>query len=392
MLSTLFPSPARPKAGLFIRERMFRVNRQTPLIVLSPVPWFPGQSLIRLVKPDYRPTPPYTEVQQGIRVFYPRFLALPYFFRTFDAWMIAHSCRRLIHREQLGHIRLIDSHFGYPDGLAATLLGRWLNKPVTITLRGTEVRHSQSAKLRPKLKAALTNASRVFSVSNSLRRLALELGIDDQKLEVVGNGVDSEKFFPLDKQQCREQLAIPPQAPVLITVGGIVERKGFHRVIECLPSLIKQHPDLIYLVVGGANPEGNFKPQLDKQIKRLGLGNHVRFLGERKPEELKQVLSAADTFVLASSNEGWANVILEAMACGLPVIATDVGGNAEVVSSGSLGAIVPFGDTEALTTALDNALRQLWNQGAIINYAKENSWDSRIAQLHQAFDQLMETG
>jgi glycosyltransferase involved in cell wall biosynthesis len=110
----------------------------------------------------------------------------------------------------------------------------------------------------------------------------------------------------------------------------------------------------------------------------------VHFLGAYPSDRLKLPLSAADVFVLATSYEGWANVFLEAMACGLPVVATDVGGNAEVVCRGDLGTIVPFGDASALASALAAALARKWDRDAIAGYAQQNSWDSRIAVLVEA--------
>jgi glycosyltransferase involved in cell wall biosynthesis len=115
----------------------------------------------------------------------------------------------------------------------------------------------------------------------------------------------------------------------------------------------------------------------------------VHFLGPLQPDDLKYALSAADIFVLATRNEGWANVFLEAMACGLPVVTTDVGGNAEVVCRDELGSIVPFGDGAALQQALDNALDKDWDRAAILDYARANQWDTRVTQLLLAFDGIM---
>ncbi|MEW6254023.1 MAG: glycosyltransferase, partial [Planctomycetota bacterium] len=133
------------------------------------------------------------------------------------------------------------------------------------------------------------------------------------------------------------------------------------------------------------------RAELDAQVARLGLAERVHLLGALPPDELKWPLSAADVFVLATRNEGWANVFLEAMACGLPVVTTDVGGNAEVVCRDELGRIVPFGDAAALTAALDEALKQNWDRQAILDYAQENQWDRRVAQLLRVFDELMAT-
>ncbi|MFN3543466.1 MAG: glycosyltransferase [Thiobacillus sp.] len=389
VFSALFPSAARPGAGLFIRERMFRVARHRPLAVVSPQPWFPGQSIIRLVRPGYRPQAPALEMQQGIRVYHPRYLAVPGLLRRFDGWSMALSSYLLLRRLKTQGARLVDAHFGYPDGEAAVRLGRWLNLPVTITLRGTEVPHSKRPALRKRLMHALQAADRVFSVSDSLRRLALSLGVPEARTEVVGNGVDTERFHPVDRAEARRRFNLPTDAKILISVGALVERKGMHRVIEVMPALLASHPDLHYVIVGGASPEGDNRAELDAQVKRLGLSGRVHFLGALPPAELKWPLSAADVFVLATRNEGWANVFLEAMACGLPVVTTDVGGNAEVVCRDELGRIVPFGDAQALIVALDEALGRKWDRQAILDYARDNQWDKRVAQLLRVFDSLI---
>jgi teichuronic acid biosynthesis glycosyltransferase TuaC len=141
------------------------------------------------------------------------------------------------------------------------------------------------------------------------------------------------------------------------------------------------HPGLHLLIVGGPGPEGDFSATLRAMTQELDLQSHVHFTGSMAPHELHVPLSAADVFVLATRYEGWANVLLEAMACRLPVVATDVGGNAEVVCRDELGALVPFGDPAALTRAIDDALRRNWNRDAIRAYASDNTWDRRIDQL-----------
>jgi len=391
VFSSLFPSAARPGAGIFIRERMFRVARHRTLVVLSPQPWFPGQALIRKWRPGYRSPAPAFEIQQNIHVYRPRFLSVPGLLRRWDGWSMALGSYFVMRRLQREGARLIDAHFAYPDGEAATRLGRWLNLPTTITLRGTEVPHSKNPALRPRLTRALQAATRVFSVSHSLRRLAIELGTPEVKTEVVGNGVDITCFHPIARDAARRRFGIPLDAKVLISVGGLVERKGMHRVIACLPALIEHHPDLHYLIVGGGSAEGDMRAELDAQVAALGLNERVHFLGSLAPDELKWPLSAADVFVLATRNEGWANVFLEAMACGLPVVSTDVGGNAEVVCRPELGSIVPFGDAQALQQALDAALNKTWDRAAIIEYAHANQWDKRVAQLLRAFDAILDT-
>ncbi len=388
---SLFPSSAQPNSGVFIRERMFRVCQQLPIVVVSPVAWFPMQGLIRLVKPGFRPQPPKFELQQGVEVYYPRFLSIPGFLKQWDGFMMALGALSTLSRLKRKHrFNLIDAHFAYPDGYAATWLGKWFKVPVTITLRGTEVSLSKFPARKLRIVSALQRATKIFSVADSLKRHVAALGIDSNKIQVVGNGVDADKFHPVDRAEARRDLDLPEGAPVLISVGGLVDRKGYHRVIEILPLLLKEFPDLMYLIVGGACAEGNNRKQLEQQVADLSLQNHVRFLGPLPSEQLKSPLSASDLFVLSTANEGWANVFLEAMACGLPVITTDVGGNSEVVNDASLGTIVPFGDASALQLALSDALNKQWDKQAIRHYAEQNAWHHRVDTLVAEFKQIIE--
>jgi teichuronic acid biosynthesis glycosyltransferase TuaC len=386
VLSTLFPHPGQPNAGVFIRARMFRVAQETPLAVVSPQPWFPLQGLIRRFRPHFRPPAPAHEVQQGIDVFYPKFFSFPGLLKHWDGFFMALGARRVMKRlREAGRLDIIDSHFAYPDGVAARFLARWLHRPYTITLRGTEPRHARQPRLRKQMSQALRGAARVFSVSDSLRQLAIQLGAAEDRSLTVGNGVDAEIFKPVDRQEARRRFKIPTHAKVLISVGALVPRKGFQRVIACLPELLKTHPDLHYLAVGGASPEGDMRAELQRQAAELGVSERVHFLGAMPSAELQWPLSAADVFVLSTSNEGWANVFLEAMACGLPVVATDVGGNREVVCREDLGIVVPFDDQPALQQALADALDRAWDRAAILDYARQNSWAARVEQLMTAF-------
>ena len=389
VLSSLFPSPMRPGAGLFIRERMFRLAKVLPIVVVSPQPWFPLQGLIRVIRPNFRPPAPRDEIQDGVRILRPRFWSFPGGFRWLDGRLMALGCYWTMRRLR-GEFEfdVIDAHFAYPDGFAGVLLGRWLGVPTTITLRGTEVPLSRDPARRRRILDAVAGARRVFAVSQSLRAHVTALGADAGKIRVVGNGVDTQKFKREDRNLARKRLALLDAAPVLISVGALVERKGFHRVIECLPELLQRWPTLQYLIVGGGGPEGDMRRVLERQVMDLGLEQTVRFLGPVAPSELRWPLSAADVFVLATRNEGWANVFLEAMGCGLPVVTTNVGGNAEVVCRPELGEVIAFGDQGALTEALARALTRPWDREAIVVHARANSWDDRVQILEAEFTSL----
>jgi teichuronic acid biosynthesis glycosyltransferase TuaC len=387
--SSLFPSPNDPTAGVFIRERMFRVGRHLPIVVVSPKAWSPFDWLIRLRKPRFRPAASYFEEQLGFAVYSPRFFSLPgvlkHWDSTFMAWGSYLTLRKL-KREFC--FDLIDAHFGYPDGHAASLLARWLKTPLTITLRGSEKTYAQTPAFRRRISAGMHAASKVFGVSDSLRQLAVRLGAPEARTLAVGNAVDSQQFHPVDRSEARRRLGLNQSDPVIISVGWLIERKGFHRVIEVLPKLIEKYPGLRYLIVGGATGADSMEARLHQQVAELGLEQHVLFLGSMQPDELKWPLSAADLFVLATSREGWANVFLEAMACGLPVVTTDVDGNTEVVHKPELGETVPFGDASALQAAIDRGLEKNWDKAGIRAHAEANSWDSRVSTLCEIFNEL----
>ena len=387
--SSLFPFPADPNAGVFIRERMFRVGQHIPIVVVSPKAWSPFDGLIRKFRPHFRPIAPRVEVQRGVTVFAPRFFSLPGMLKHWDSTYMAlgsyFTVRKL--RREFG-FDLIDAHFGYPDGHAASLLARWFKVPFTVTLRGSERTYAETPAFRTRIAAAVQKAAKVIGVSDSLRQLAVRLGALDDRTIAIGNAVDSHRFRPEDRAEARRRLGLNETEPVIISVGWLIERKGFHRVIEVLPALVERHPKLRYLIVGGATGADNMEAQLRQLVATLGLEDHVEFLGSMKPDDLKWPLTAADLFVLATRREGWANVFLEAMACGLPVVTTDVDGNPEVVCKPELGLIVPFGEASALQSAIDQALNTPWDKAAIRAYAEENSWDNRVATLIGVFTNI----
>ena len=219
---------------------MFRVAMHLPITVIAPQPWFPLLSLVRLWRPGYRPERAVFEIMDGIEVYRPRFLALPGVGRRLDGLSLALASRSLVSRlRKEGRADILDVHFAYPDGYGGSLLARWLKLPYVVTLRGKEYRLKQAAPLRRRMERAMRGAVKVIGVSSALRDLGVQLGAQPQDAMHVGNGIDVEKFFPVPRDSAREQLGIPADAQVLVSIGALGERKGFHRIIECLPALLQ---------------------------------------------------------------------------------------------------------------------------------------------------------
>jgi len=343
--------------------------------------------MVRLLRRSFRPKAPSHERRQGFEVHRPRYLSFPGLFKRHDGWLMARGCRAAVRRIAAeSRSNLIDAHFLFPDGYAASRLARELGLPLTITLRGSKDEWLIGTDREPCLKEAMGAATHLFAVSDALKRdVAVRLGEDPGKVTVVGNGVDLEKFVPVDRAEARRRLKIPPGAKVLIGVGGLIERKGFHRIIPLLKGLRTRIRGLLYLVVGGGATQGDMRGQLERLARDEGVADLVTFCGPQLPEDLKWFYGASDVFALATAHEGWANVFLEAMACGLPVITTRVGGNAEVVCDPAFGTLVDWWDPAAFARALEDALARPWDREAIMAYARRNAWDQRVAVLVDTF-------
>jgi teichuronic acid biosynthesis glycosyltransferase TuaC len=369
---------------------MFRVAQQLPIVVVAPQAWSPFDGLIRLFRRDFRPMAARHETMDGIEVYRPRWFSFPGVAKRFDGWFMARGTERCVRRiHQRFGATAIDAHFLYPDGWAAARIARRLGLPCTITLRGSKDEWLIGTDREPMLVEAMQAATRLFAVSEALKRnVAVRLGIDEDKVSVIGNGVDLARFAPVDKSEARRRLGIGEDAKVLIGIGNLVPLKGFQRVIPLLPGLRRRYPGLVYLIVGGGATQGDMRGELEALARQHGVGDIVRFCGRQPQEQLKWFYGAADLFVLATEFEGWANVFLEAMACGLPVVTTRVGGNAEVVADPAVGTLVDFWQAEAFSAAIDEALARDWDRRAIVAYAQANSWDDRIVRLVEEFGRL----
>ncbi|HXG02282.1 MAG TPA: glycosyltransferase [Candidatus Binatia bacterium] len=388
VLSSVFPNPRQPALGVFVRERARRMARACAMQVVAPVPWFPLNGLIR--GPRFTGIPP-LERQDGLTVHHPRAFSVPRYLKSLDGLFYAASVAPVLARLRRDFaFDVIDAHFAYPDGLAGVLLGRLFRVPVMVTLRGSIVRLATYATHRPQLRWTLARASAVVSVSRSLRDVAVALGRPPERIRVIPNGVDTGRFRPLDRAAARAACGLPADRTVLLAVGGVYDGKGHHLVVEALPRLVRRYPDLLYVVVGAERPGERYRERLGALAERLGVARHLRLAGPRPPEELPAWYSAADLFCLATRSEGWANCLLEALACGLPVVTTRVGGNPEIVRDGVDGLLVPWGDVAALAEAIEAALERPWDRGALVAHAATHSWDETAARALEELRALVE--
>ena len=378
LFSTLFPSSVRPVHGIFVETRLRELLKtgEVETKVVAPVPWFPFAGK-RFGEYGRFAATPYVEQRNGIEIFHPRYLLPPKVGMNIAPYTLARGAIATI--KQL--IRdgfdfdLIDAHYYYPDGVAAGIVARKLNKPYVVTARGTDLNLiPEYPRPRRLILETADHATGSIGVCKALMDRLADLGADPTKLHVMCNGVDLERFYPIDQSEARERLNFGDER-ILLSVGHLVERKGHHLAIEALLGLPKNS----ILVIAGTGPDlGPLKVLAEGK----GLAKRVRFVGQVPNEQLKWWYSAADALVLCSSREGWANVLLESMACGTPVVATNIWGTPEVVNSPNVGRLMHARTSEALVECLKDLFSDPPSRKAVHQHAEHFSWDATTqAQL-----------
>ena len=386
--TNLFPNKFRPNFGIFIKNRMQAVVKQTDaqLDIMAPVPYFP---------PLGWPKPwaifakiPKEEVIDDLKVYHPSYVVIPkmgMWLQGRSMYLATYPLIQRLHTSR--HYQLIDAHWIYPDGWAAVRVGKKLGIPVILSARGNDINEYLDFKrIRPMITWCLQECDHIVSVCGALKDLMISLGLPSSKITVIGNGIDLTNFYPMPKAKIRDCLGIPKDRPILLSVGILEPRKGHHVLIEALQILKAKEQVCPFLYIIGTGPYGE---HLAKLRKRCGLDQEVILVGEVPHQELNQWYSAADLLCLASDREGWPNVLLEAMACGTPVVASSVFGIPEVVTNSNLGLIVPIRTSESFALTILEALHKRWNQEDLISHAKHHTWNQVAKSVERVFRQVV---
>jgi len=381
--STLYPNAARANHGVFVENRLRHLlaSQKVESTVVAPVPFFPF-SAPRFGAWAVHARAPHHETRHGIAVHHPRYLVIPKFGTNVAPFLLYQAASREIAKLIEGGLRFdaIDAHYLYPDGVAAVWLGRRFRRPVVITARGSDVTQLPDFLLpRRMIRRAIVESDALISVSAGLKSALVALGAPGEKVTVLRNGVDLAMFRPADRAGARAQLGLT--RPTLLSVGHLIPRKGHDRVIEALADL----PECDLLILGDGPERGS----LSALIARLGLASRVRLLGARPHHELAPIYSAADILVLASSREGWANVLLEAMACGTPVVASNIPGNPEVVRERAAGLIVEHNTPHGIVQGVRALLADPPSRAATRAYAERFGWEETSAGQRALFDTVI---
>jgi teichuronic acid biosynthesis glycosyltransferase TuaC len=367
-VSTLFPNPVQATHGLFVETRLRKLiaTGEVTARVLAPIPWLPAFVRYPALGPLHQV--PRQLVRDGLAVYHPRYLVIPKFGMSLTPYTLYRAMRRaFIEIVQSGYrVDLIDAHYFYPDGVAAVWLANEFGLPVTVTARGTDINLiPQFSRPRRMIQRAAGRADGMIAVCQALKDTMVELGVTPERIVVLRNGVDLNRFRPIDRGAARAALSLV--RPTLASVGHLVERKGHHHVIGALAQL----PAMDLLIVGA----GEERKNLEQLAARLGVSDRVRFLGAVDQDRLRLIYNAADALVLASSREGWANVLLESMACGTPVVASAVWGTPEVVASPEAGVLMPSLDAAGVVAGVNLLFSRLPRREDTRAYAQGFAWE-----------------
>jgi teichuronic acid biosynthesis glycosyltransferase TuaC len=379
--TTLYPSKIRPQHGIFVEARLRKLAESGAVEarVVAPCPWFPLTSP-RFGRYSLFARQPREEIRAGLHVAYPRYPQLPKIGMSAAPVALFAAVLPLLRRRlrEGQDFDLIDAHYFYPDGVAAVLLGRALDRPVVITARGSDLNIiAEYAVPRRWIGWAARRADGLIAVSSGLQGRLAALGVAPERVRVLRNGVDLALFRPPDRAAARRALGF--SRPTLLAVGNLVGLKRHRLMVEAVVGL----PEVDLVIVG----EGPERAPIEALARERQVAERVRLLGRVPQERLPDIYGAADLLLLVSTSEGWPNVLLESMACGTPVVVSELDGIGDIVAAPEAGRILGETTPERLAVAVRNMLAAPPAREATRTYAERFDWQSttegQIALFHE---------
>ncbi|MFZ3236447.1 MAG: glycosyltransferase family 4 protein [Stellaceae bacterium] len=388
--TTLYPSASRPQHGIFVETRLRKLVESGAVAarVVAPCPWFPIASA-RFGEYGVMAQVPRRETRHGIEVEHPRYPLLPKIGMS-TAPIAVFAALLPVLRRQIAMGRdfaLIDAHYFYPDGVAAVLLGRALGRPVVVTARGSDLNLIAGFRVpRRWIRWAAAKAEGLVAVSSGLRDRLAALGARPDRVRVLRNGVDLAQFRPGDRAAARRGLGLT--RPTLLAVGNLVALKRHKLMVEALALL----PETDLVIVG----DGPQRGAIEALARQRGIPDRVRLLGRLPQERLAQIYQAADLLLLVSTHEGWPNVLLESMACGTPVVVSEIAGIADIVATPAAGLVVAAVTAQRLAAAISDLLAGPPTRAATRAYAEQFDWqattDGQIALFREICEEHAQAG
>jgi len=390
VLSHMYPSTFNEVAGIFVHEQVKKLMTQgCDVEVISPQPFVPF--LASKLKPEWQAysSIPYKDTREGVTAYYPKYLTLSGegFFVTKGLIMpyIMHKTIKMISAKEINivHAHLTSFHMGW----LAKRISEASNAKLVVTLHGSRSTYPARRMHKFFMKKVLSCADSIIVVSDYLRDSVLKYGVNEKKVAVIGNGTNLEVFHPRNKTAARRHLGLAEDGKLLLNVGSLSPIKGQAELITAFSRVKRQFDCNLRLTIVGT---GRLEQELKRKAKEEEVSGSVLFAGSRPHEEIPWWLNAADLFLLPSYNESQGVSLLEALACGRPVVATKVGGIPEVVTSDRYGFLVQPGDISQLSDAIVRALQKDWQESEIAKYGTKFSWEVVAQKLRRLYSTLLE--
>ena len=374
-LSTLFPDASRPTFGPFVERQTLGLaaHLDVELKVVSPrglPPW----PLSQLARYSSLANVPVREVWKGVEVYRPIFTHLPATSGRFDAGLMARALTPLLRTIRKDFpFDIIDAEFFFPDGPAAIALGRTFNVPVSIKARGADIQFwGTQGPTSAQVRNAGVAADGLLAVADALKADMINIGIPGDKIKVHYTGVDLSLFRAGERVAAKAELGI--DSPLVVSVGALIPRKRQSLTMRAVATL----PDVRLAFIG----KGEDLAALQREAQSLGIANRVQFLGALPHAQIARWLAAADVMCLPSSSEGLANAWVEALACGTPVVTTDVGGARELMDRPEAGRIV-LPEVGAISAAISELISLDYDPDLVRKTAERFTWDANRDALYE---------
>jgi len=379
VITNLFPNPLEPQRSTFNERQLVALAARTRIRVVCPVSWL---SLLRYRRQHRLDAVRQCTAWKGVPVSYPTYWYVP----RFLGWIRGVLMAGCILPSSVRAARELDARavlatWAYPDGFAGVLVGRLARLPVSIKVHGTDIDLLDGVGwLRRRMTLwALRRAETVIAVSRYLRDALVARGVDPTRIRVVYNGIDADTFRLREARAMRDELGLPPGRPVVLFVGGLKIDKGISELLDPLPLAACARRGALLAIIGS----GPFASAIPQRVRAAGMESSVRILGQRTPAEIARWMAAADFLCLPSYHEGLPNVVLEALSCGLPVLATDVGGIPEIVSEAN-GHLVAPKRADLLAAGIERMLARSWDRQRVRATCPARSWAESAEALDHA--------
>ncbi len=377
VVTRYFPSSAEPWQGRSAYQTLRVLAQYADVQVFFPNARYPSTLTPRSRIYDHLDasySPP------DVKVSYHNYAALPLVTRPINGWMAA--------RCLLPHVRsfapdLIFTIFLYPDGYAALKIGKALSVPVVAMGIGSDI-HSIGDRLSAlHTRTVLRGVDSLVTVSDDLRKQAIAMGASPEKTRAIVNGCDLSIFRVTNRLEARLKLDIDPSAEAVVYIGRMDVKKGLRELVEAAISLHSHRPNLHLYMVG----EGPDRGVIESAIRDADAANYIHAMPACSFDDVAVWMAASDLVTLPSYMEGCPNVVLEALACGRPVVATRVGGIPEIMSD-ECGRLVRPRNSVELAEALASVLDTTWDAEAI-SARRGRSWNAVAAELLDVFDSVV---